>query len=388
MDTRKEALQKLREELQQKQKDYKNYVVETLKDEEPISKFRVESLSEYCDVIKIITETWRRKIAERQTQEKNHTQDENYTPFHCGELSPWFRGVSKERYNPEPTLFRFYREAIHKPGKGNQYKGVTKDIGIMETEAYFLKRFKTFATPFLEKEPANDIEWQFLMRHHEVPSRLVDWSKGSFVALYFATKKSLKAVENPLNDLNGLNNDDFNDPQKPEEEEGAVVWMLEPRRLSEMFEGRRSIYGSNDEKTKEYFCPQNNKEECPDRDSSKWYPLPIIPDIISPRIQAHIGRFTFHPYEDCGKDCCDFESGGLMRFAKKALKDDGLSYLVKIVIPRKYHIPIIRSLRSTGITDMNFTQDLDGISEDISLRIHLGRRDHNRFVDSLNQNRR
>jgi len=179
-------------------------VLEKLQDEaiaksSGIAEFPVESLGDFCNTIDIIANEWRRKVAERQTR------SENRAPFYCGELSPWFRGVSNKDYDCEPSLFRFHKKFI-------DFEKI-ESPKINETEAYFLQRFKTFSAPFLDKLPKNDIEWQFLMRHHSVPSRLLDWSKGSFIALYLATKKSLANLNDPS--IQPLSD--------------AAVWMLEPR---------------------------------------------------------------------------------------------------------------------------------------------------------------
>lgn len=302
----------------------------------PIAEFTVTSLGEFCNIVDLIAEQWRRRVAKRQTQARP-------SPFYCGELSPWYRGVSNFDYDCEPSLFRFHNKSIN-------YDGITKP-NIQEIEAYFLQRFKTFGTPFLDRVPGHDIEWNFLMRHHLVPSRLLDWSKGSFIALHLATRKSLEYLSKPQTCP-------------------AAVWMLEPRRLSEVCHGTRSIFGANNERHRReierYFS--DSSEAIPK------YPLPLIPDLVAPRIESHVGRFTLHT----------LERGGLNSFANDAFESDRLSYLVKIVIPGENHFSISRSLRSTGVSDMNFTQDLDGLAKELSLRIDLGREDHNRFVSDHN----
>lgn len=320
-----------------------NSVVDTLLSS-VIAEFTAESLGEFCNVIDIVSETWRTKVAERQIR------NERTAHFYPGELSPWFRGVSQATYKCESTLFRFYEKSVN-------FEEI-KQPKIRDIELYFLQRFKTFGAPFLDKLPNNDIEWHFLMRHHDVPSRLLDWSKGSFIALYFATRKSLKNIEPSL--CNIKSDETYSD---------AAVWMLEPRRLSEECHGTRSIYGTNRDKHMEEINKYFSEvvEEIP------AYPLPLIPNIVAPRIKSHMGRFTLH----------SFDKYDLERFAKKGFEDDNISYLVKIKIPYKNHLSIYRSLRSAGVSDMNFTQDLDGLADELSLRINLGREDHNRLVRQL-----
>lgn len=337
----------------------KSEILQSLKDN-IIPEFVVSSLGDYCDVIDYISEAWREKIAERQTSE-NSCAD-----FYCGELSPWFRGVSKISHEPESLLFRFYKKGIDK-----KFLGV-KNLEIEQIESYLLQRFKTFASPFLTKIPIEDIEWHFLMRHHNIPSRLLDWSKGSFIGLYFATRKSLDALD-PLNSSSScISSDD------------STVWMLEPRRLSEMYDGKRNIYGSTKEehiKVIEKFFPKKTDDDSNPEDRRQvLYPLPIIPDLVAPRIEAHIGRFTLHPFSDVNKS---FNESSLYSFAAQTHNSDKISYLVKIIIPNKNHFSIARSLRSTGISDMNFSQDLDGLSKELSLRVNIGREDHNRYVKKI-----
>ncbi len=237
---------------------------------------------------------------------------------------------------------------------------------ISAIEAYFLQRFKTFGTPFLDKVPRYDIEWNFLMRHHLVPSRLLDWSKGSFIAMYLATRKCVSKFGSDGSVTETLPQRCTNRDYCKSSPDSAAVWILEPRRLSELCHGTRSVYGANDSKhrreIRKYFKPTS--------ETAPIYPLPLIPDLVAPRIEAHVGRFTLHT----------LEGGGLERFAGKAFGDDHISYLIKVVIPSESHISIMRSLRSTGVSDMNFTQDLDGLAKELSLRINLGREDHNRFV--------
>lgn len=216
------------------------------------------------------------------------------------------------------------------------------------------------------KVPSNDLEWHFLMRHYEIPSRLLDWTKGSFISLYFSIRKSLSGNSDKTFD--------------------SAVWMLEPRRLTEFCNYGRNIYKANRQRYEEayanYFLREENlggKLEGADTLQGKLnsmnerYPLPIIPDLISPRITAHIGRFTLH----------SFEKGGINRFAHDSYQEDGLAYLIKIKVPQENHFSICRSLRTTGVSDMNFSQDLDGLTKELALRITLGQQDHNTLVQQI-----
>jgi hypothetical protein len=64
-------------------------------------------------------------------------------------------------------------------------------------------------------------------------------------------------------------------------------------------------------------------------------------------------------------------------FAKNAFddKNDQFWYLVKIELPGAILSEIARGLRMTGVGDMNFTQDLDGLARELHMRADLGLKD-------------
>ena len=63
--------------------------------------------------------------------------------------------------------------------------------------------------PSLSAErPQNSWEWYFLMQHSGAPTRLLDWTEGALIALYFAVRNKL-------------------------DETDAAVWVLNPWSLNE-----------------------------------------------------------------------------------------------------------------------------------------------------------
>ncbi len=78
----------------------------------------------------------------------------------------WFRGHARADYQLIPSLAR-------KPEA-------------LSRESLLAKRFKQNAYPFSRMPPSTEWEWQILMQHYGVPTRLLDWSEAPLVGAYFA----------------------------------------------------------------------------------------------------------------------------------------------------------------------------------------------------------
>ena len=212
---------------EQNLKEEKSYDL-TKKDlDKEILEIKVETLDEFCHVVDNITFHWRKQSPSGLPQAE----------FFPGELSPWFRGNTESRYGCDPSLLRQvnsrYIKSIPIKHEENQNteKNLNKDDAtkknIKKLESYLLQRFKTFGVPLVQRDIQKNIQWFFLMQHHLLYTRLLDWSKSSLIALFFAIRKF--------------------EEKKAKDCPDAAVWMLEPRTLSQTIHGTRSIYGANKE---------------------------------------------------------------------------------------------------------------------------------------------
>jgi hypothetical protein len=315
----------------------------TVYEGEGVLEIEAQTLSDFCRIVDNITDSWRLRVCERQVAKPPEAD------FFPGELSPWFRGITRQDYECEPSLLREINRKYLWPGLGGNEKE-----RILKIERYLLQRFRTFSTPSLARLPEVTIQWFFLMQHHGLPTRLLDWSKSSFIALFFAIRKYEEKEKESI-----LKSEDL--------PPSAAVWILEPRRLSEACHRTRSIFGANNPNhikfIDKYLAIGEATEDKID------FPLPLIPDLVSPRITAQLGRFTFHTHE----------REGLINFAKKLYKDEKRWYLIKIIIPHRNHRSMLRSLRTSGISYIDITQDLDGIAEELLWRMRLGVDDSNQY---------
>lgn len=122
----------------------------------------------------------------------------------------WFRGQSNAHYSLAPSLLRMKERVDRKSVSGSYTKlHYAEDI---RTQHYIAKNFH-----LLSKEPSSRVEWLEVMQHHQVKTRVLDWSESSLHSLLFALEPFF---------------DDSKYKEDSRKECIPCVWVLLPQKLN------------------------------------------------------------------------------------------------------------------------------------------------------------
>ena len=226
----------------------------------------------------------------------------------------WFRGHSQVHEELTP---RIYRKEYFSPPKPD-----------IETNIY--NAFKLRAPSLHSNLPLKDnhVEWLFIMQHHGLPTRLLDWTESVLVALYFATSSFpesdgeiwvlLPGVLNLCSDVQGI----------AYQHHPSVSFLAHEPLISDHHKLLRH-YGLKD---------------------TPIYPLALLPPLNFPRMSMQSSVFTIHPKPN----------PSLINQIPQLLPEN--IHLVRYIIPKKYKAQLFSNLYSLGIKQHTLFPDLDSLS--------------------------
>lgn len=205
---------------------------------------------------------------------------------------PFFRGHADVNWPLVPSLGR---RRFHRNFENNIYYD-----------------FLTYGTPWL---PPNVDSWDtlFVMRHHGLPTRLLDWTQSFSVAVYFALASW---------------------------SDNAAVWVMDPYELNHRTIRDESIWHPQtdfDHDYRNYFID----------DPKKKFPgaaIAILPNKTSPRVLGQRAVFTIHRSQDQPLDLV----------CKSAL--------TKVVLPKRALDGAKDFLKLAGVNEFTLFPDLDGLA--------------------------
>ena len=230
-------------------------------------------------------------------------------------VGPWFRGQTRSYWTLRPRIYRDYQHS---------------NLSIGELENEIREEFVIRAPILSDTKPAgeDDWEWYFLMQHYGAPTRLLDWTEGALLGLYFAVK------DNP----------GYYD---------AAVWMLDPYEMNRHVLGKdivippsaANIKPADKRLVKPWLPSRFDKLNLPRR------PVAVLPTHIARRISTQRSSFTIHGRNQDG--LAGFQKGRDAR-------------LVKIIIPGYSVRSVQRELEASGIDEATIFPDLDGLGRSLS----------------------
>lgn len=220
---------------------------------------------------------------------------------------PWFRG---EIICRRPLLPKLYRSKT--PYRENQLLQGFRRMAVLPGAGAGLDRKLTDS-------------WLYIARHAGLPTRLLDWTEGALIALFFAAR----------------------------EEKSSAVWMLHPIALNDL----SSLKGFDLPWHPPHVSAGNIRAAWQeDNDAAqKEFPVAIYPAHVHPRLQVQRSCFTVH-----GK-----RKEGLRDLMREAART---SYLKEYRLYSRRHSEILSELRVLGISHASLFPDLDGLATDLTMQ--------------------
>jgi len=234
---------------------------------------------------------------------------------------PWFRGESDSGW-PTALQPRLYR-SDEKIGK------------LLYDEQEMRLDFRRCGPQLSgDAQPKDAWEWYFVMQHYGAPTRLLDWSDGAFVALYFAVRNCTRRKKKV----------------------DAAVYMLDPWWLNAQAFKALPVRKKDRpagvalpgwDEAKAYL----SDDEFDSRRLGPRIPLAIDPSHVSRRLAAQRSRFTIFGREKDGL---------------KSLGDDKKARLVCVPVTNASLRGIQSELKIGGISESTVYPDLEGFGRELN----------------------
>jgi len=227
----------------------------------------------------------------------------------------WFRGEPESEIPLLPKLYR------------------PKSDGCFHHENKLLQMFRMRASAYSDldiPDRGHTDQWLFLAQHVGLPTRLLDWTENSLLALYFAIKQERPLVWmlNPLG-LNKLSISSAIKDKIEQNEEFPLTWIKSDINIgSENIDGAWELDGPGIK-----------------------LPVAVHPTYLHPRMSAQRSVFTVHG--KVKKPICDQVSSNI---------------LVQFIINPNARVNISNALKTLGVEEAAAFPDLDGLAKELSKR--------------------
>lgn len=223
----------------------------------------------------------------------------------------WYRGQADYEYKLVPNIYRI--------------KFSNK------LERNLTNTFRDKAKGFINWRDLKEYDWYFLMQHFGLKTRLLDWTEGSLIALFFA----LKVGPNEFKSKN------------------PSIWLINPMKLNELTVGKSGLIrtensGSNpDYKLAKDYLDYNF-------DKKVLGPIAITTSYTNERIIRQKGCFTLH--------------GNSQKDILSVYRQNKCDEIVSIIIDSRARDTITKELNTTGISESTIFPDLEALSREINFK--------------------
>ncbi len=216
-------------------------------------------------------------------------------------VGPWFRGLEDASYLLIPGAYR--------------------EDGTDESE--IREEFELRAPALTEFRGRDEWDLYFVMQHHGALTRLLDWTDGALLALYFAIRKSSA-------------------------ESDAVVWVLDPWWLNEQVIGTSEVLPAGHSKIAKWLPKPFSKADLP------RLPVALYPPHVMRRVGVQKSCFTIH----------GSLRDGIYRVALRKRE----RRLRKIVVPKSKIDRVRLELATCGIVESTVFPDLEGLARELNVK--------------------
>ena len=95
-----------------------------------------------------------------------------------------YRGAKNPVEDMKPTVVRSWQR--NRVVRADTGRADEPPLELWEYEERLIENFQRQSLPFLEKPPGCHLNWLAVAQHHQLPTRLLDWTRNPLIALYFA----------------------------------------------------------------------------------------------------------------------------------------------------------------------------------------------------------
>ncbi len=254
----------------------------------------VRSLPDFVDVVQGLQDDW----SDLEGMHSERTDGD-------GRLAHiWFRGHSNKDWELKPKLFR-----------------TNNEIEVQDEEELYAEFIRRGCS--LESSLSDGWHSYFVMQHHGVPTRLLDWTDSAMVALYFALKSA---------------------------QSDAAVWAVNPLWLNSQTISRYSLVDPSIDPVAVAFRVDALRTNL-EGGGPELLSIAVRPPWVSKRMFAQRSLFTLHGSQDIAIETYPFVRKN--------------SPLCRIVVPFTNRQDVMVGLRACGVTETTIFPDLDGLAKEL-----------------------